>query len=248
MGADIHMRVETKTPDGWEMVGEIFDSWWREGGKTFEPWEGRNYDLFAMLADVRNGYGFAGVPTGVGFRPIAAPRGIPEDASSDGAEFMESYETDGHSHSYHTLRQLREYDWDGQTTMSCGVVSGDAFEKLRASGESPDSYAGGISGAGIVTFSEDGYDSWVAAGRPDPGTDPDPWSRPRTHRHGVDTVGVIERPVHAGPVKPYVRMTWTVSYREAAGEAWFATMDRLAELIPAGGSEDDVRIVFFFDN
>ena len=28
-----------------------------------EPYGGRNYTLFAALSDVRNGFGFAGVPT-----------------------------------------------------------------------------------------------------------------------------------------------------------------------------------------
>jgi len=29
----------------------------------------RNYDLFAILANVRNGHGFAGIKTGGGIRP-----------------------------------------------------------------------------------------------------------------------------------------------------------------------------------
>ena len=41
----------------------------------------RHYDVFAILADVRNGYGFAGVRTGSGFDPIAPGRGLPSDLS-----------------------------------------------------------------------------------------------------------------------------------------------------------------------
>lgn len=42
---------------------------------------GRNYNLFSILANVRNGVGFAGCKTGEGFEPIAMPRGFPADAS-----------------------------------------------------------------------------------------------------------------------------------------------------------------------
>jgi hypothetical protein len=42
---------------------------------------GRNYNLFSILADVRNGVGFAGCKAGEGFEPISMPRGFPVDAS-----------------------------------------------------------------------------------------------------------------------------------------------------------------------
>jgi hypothetical protein len=49
MGTDIHCAVEKKQPDGtWKVVDAPFDDY-------------RNYDSFAILADVRNGHGFAGV-------------------------------------------------------------------------------------------------------------------------------------------------------------------------------------------
>lgn len=51
--------------------------------KTGKPFDNRNYDLFAALADVRNGVGFAGVKTGKAIEPIAMPRGIPDDADPD---------------------------------------------------------------------------------------------------------------------------------------------------------------------
>lgn len=197
-----------------------------------DPWEGRNYDLFAILADVRNGRGFAGVPTGEGFYPIADPRGIPEDAHPETREFLESYGVDGHSHSWHDLEALREYDWS-QTTRRYGVVAADVYDRLRSRGETPKSWCGGVSGPGITTFTESAYAAWVEAGRPTP---------PK------DAPGIVEHPLHEGEIKPYVRMSWRVSYREAAGDGWANTMDRLEELVPEGGSRKDVRVVFFFDN
>jgi hypothetical protein len=43
----------------------------------------RVYDVFAILADVRNGYGFAGVTSSSGFDPIAPGRGLPDDLSRE---------------------------------------------------------------------------------------------------------------------------------------------------------------------
>lgn len=212
-----------------------------------EPWDGRNYDLFAMLADVRNGRGFAGVPTGEGFVPIAMPRNTPADASDDVLAYMASYGVDGHSHSYHDLAQLLAYDWD-QGATSFGVVSADTYETLKAEGRAPSSYSGGISGAGIVTFSENGYARWKLAGSPDIGSQTRAPAFSLVGDRWPDDDGVIERPYHPGEMRAHVRMAWGHSYREAAGTAWFRTMDRLAELIPAGGDATDVRVVFFFDN
>ena len=86
MGCDIHMYAEIRKENKWEKVGRIFENPWysedREESEwntplTDEPYDGRNYDLFAILADVRNGRGFAGCVTGDRFNPIAEPKGLP---------------------------------------------------------------------------------------------------------------------------------------------------------------------------
>lgn len=70
MGTDIHAVWQKKTPDGWEDV----ESEWEQR---------RHYQLFAILADVRNGFGFAGVVTGEPIVPISEPRGLPDDFKLD---------------------------------------------------------------------------------------------------------------------------------------------------------------------
>ena len=50
-------------------------------GYNYEPYGDRNYNLFAILANVRNGTAFAGCKTGEGFNPISNPKGVPSDAS-----------------------------------------------------------------------------------------------------------------------------------------------------------------------
>ena len=48
---------------------------------TFDP-----PAVFAALADVRNGYGFAGVPTHEAIKPISEARGLPEDRTTSYGE------------------------------------------------------------------------------------------------------------------------------------------------------------------
>lgn len=54
---------------------------WEDVPSEYE--QQRHYQLFAVLADVRNGVGFAGVTTGEAVAPIAAPRGLPADFLCD---------------------------------------------------------------------------------------------------------------------------------------------------------------------
>lgn len=70
--------------------------------KSRQPYQGRNYELFARLADVRN-YD--------GTDPLFEGRGIPSDASDEGAKWMESWGQDGHSHTHFTLAELLAEDW-----------------------------------------------------------------------------------------------------------------------------------------
>ena len=73
MGTDVHAVWQAKTDDGWIDV----PSEWEQD---------RHYLLFAFLANVRNGFGFAGVPTHEPVTPVAEPRGLPDDFAVDGDE------------------------------------------------------------------------------------------------------------------------------------------------------------------
>lgn len=67
MGCDIHSVAQVRKDGVWKTVLQDVCG---------DP---RRYDTFAMLANVRNGYGFAGCDTGDGFEPISEPRGFPDD-------------------------------------------------------------------------------------------------------------------------------------------------------------------------
>jgi hypothetical protein len=133
----------------------------------------RNYDVFGILADVRNGTGFAGIDTGDGFVPIAEPRGLPEDLSDEVSKRLRLIEEDDpdeeiyeqleatqegywslgdHSFSYVLLSEvLEDYDWS-RTTRKRGWVDAWNFELWRRKGE-PGYWSGGISGQRIEHIS-----------------------------------------------------------------------------------------------
>lgn len=186
MGCDIHSYAEIKRTnrDGvakWDAVGRVFKSAYhnkkqppvmlafddtnkgvyeRNEPLTLHPYDGRNYDLFAMLANVRNGYGFAGVDTGEGFKPIAEPRGVPEDASKYYQNEVAYWDGDGHSHSYFTLAELEAYDWEGQTTTHRGMVNKEQYEVFKKNGK-PQSWSGGVWGGRVKNITNKEMDKLV---------------------------------------------------------------------------------------
>lgn len=97
MGCDIHSFAEMRSGSSWVRMPDL------------EPLTRRNYNLFAMLAGVRNGRGFAGCDTGDPFTPICLPRGLPADASREVKEEHESWGLDAHSASWLTLADLLAY-------------------------------------------------------------------------------------------------------------------------------------------
>jgi len=108
MGCDIHSLVEVRVDGKWGMACSVFplDDWEREWCKKDfgdEPLSNRNYSLFGWLADVRN---YSAVT------PISDPRGVPNGISEDARKEIEYWGIDGHSHSWLTLKELLEYDYD----------------------------------------------------------------------------------------------------------------------------------------
>ena len=71
MGTDIHSIAQVKRDGRWTTVAIGIDG------------DQRNYNTFAMLANVRNDYGFAGYRTSTGFPVIHEPRGLPEDLKTN---------------------------------------------------------------------------------------------------------------------------------------------------------------------
>ena len=71
MGTDIHSIAQVNRDGRWQTVAVGIDG------------DRRSYNTFAMLANVRNDYGFAGYRTSTGFPVIHEPRGLPEDLKTN---------------------------------------------------------------------------------------------------------------------------------------------------------------------
>lgn len=230
MGTDIHMRCETRNPDGtWSLVTE--PRWphpW--DGRSVQPYVYRNYNAFAVLANVRNGRGFAGVVTGLPVLPITMPRGLPEDISPELRWNIDAPNTDieeagwdswlgDHSHSYLTLAELLAYDWDLPKT-HVGVVDLPTYEKWKTSGEiHPDFWSADVSGGGVKVVAE----SEVRPG-------------------SIIAVDHLAQSV-------YVRCTWKTTIAQSVRSFYPEVTDSLVALAAERGlGHKDIRIVFGFDS
>lgn len=165
MGCDIHVYVEVKKDEIWHWHKPLISNSnydndrpiddYNTPEKEEDGYDGRNYNLFGILANVRNGRGFAGLRTGDGFNPIATPKGIPSDVDPEILAEIDDWGSDGHSHSYLTLAEILDYDWE-QVTESQGYISAEEYEKWDKKSE-PDHYCGGISGRNILTVTGAAY-------------------------------------------------------------------------------------------
>lgn len=156
MGCDIHWNVEVRRDGSWvEMqlpeVQDYID--WFTYWNNVPGWyyKGRHYELFAILANVRNGYGFAGCDMGDPITPISMPKGLPDDVTETVKAESERWGVDGHSHTWLTLRELQEYDWD-QESIRRGAVSLEEYETRQRTGQDYQDWCGGIHGPNIVTI------------------------------------------------------------------------------------------------
>lgn len=216
MGCDIHCYAEKRNKYGkWEIVGD-----------NYQPYNNRNYNLFSILANVRNGTAFSGCKTGEGFIPISNPKGVPSDASEDYVSIVEQWDSNGHSHSYFTLRELLDYDWT-QITQLQGWVNMVDWEKFSLYGKkhSPQNYCGMVYGNSIEHISEEEADKLF---------------------EGLSRKERIE--VAKLHTNKYALAKWTMKYSQCADDFLSYTITELLKL--AGGTKgiDDIRIVFFFDN
>ena len=99
IGCDITVHCEYRKDGVWHNCDNF--EWDQETGKyEFYPiYDGRNYDLFGVLAGVRCN----------DFPSIDVPRGLPKDMALKTKEMAESDLSWTHSHSYVTLREMLEW-------------------------------------------------------------------------------------------------------------------------------------------
>jgi hypothetical protein len=165
MGTDIHgvFQRHDKGTGQWQDIASNYH-------------QDRHYQLFAVLADVRNGYGFAGVPTGQAVKPIAEPRGLPADFAVNGDycdshplarlehmdpmrqkyhladEKLEQWMGD-HSHSWLTGAEMLAWYETAPEVVKTGILGRAVYESWDGK-STPSSYCGGISGRDVVQIND----------------------------------------------------------------------------------------------
>lgn len=139
MGCDIHLFTERKRSINSEEKWVNADNWklnpYYDGQDKYEKeyqlnkaYRGRNYSLFSILADVRN-YSSN--------KPICEPRGLPEDVSYIIKTISDDYGSDGHSHSWLTMKELYDYFENNKTVKYSGLVDPKGVQSIER-GEMPD--------------------------------------------------------------------------------------------------------------
>ena len=117
MGCDIHLHIEIK------MYGE----WLHYNHPSINRW----YDLFAKMADVRNGGHID---------PITDAKGLPEDATKTTAFDSLHWGVDGHTHSWLSSLEIEDlFRWieirQGESWKMFGWLFGNGLEHFHAYGE-----------------------------------------------------------------------------------------------------------------
>lgn len=225
MGTDIHVIVQVRDGAGWRIVRH-------EGEGT--PWElyrspvdGRNYNLFGILANVRNDYDFP---------PIAEPRGFPDDfvkpTISEMGRYEPEYEEDpnapyepgDHSFSWVTLAELDAYDWACVTVFN-GVIPEAEYKEWKPRTQ-PKEWSGDVSGRMVVVMDRYTYDEakkFEAWG----------WSDRFAQLPRIPT----DKRIH-------VRIHWPQTAAKAVRDFYTDALPWLRSL----GAPEDVRLVFGFDS
>lgn len=232
MGTDIHSIAQVRHNNSWNTVaiGIIGDL--------------RSYNMFAMLADVRNGRGFAGVKTSDRFPVIHEPRGLPEDLQADNdkvpvdvGRLVTAWDWDGHevqvdSEKARRVRYLSEDDqsmWLGEHSHSwCTLAELQAFADNIAS--KTETHL-----AGVVTRKQ--YDDFKTNGTPYDG-----WCG-MVYGPGI----VVQDENALTPEATHVHTRWPVNAAEASQlPNLIAALQKLATQTGVGA--DDLRFVFGFDS
>lgn len=157
MGTDIHLIIQEQNEQG---------DWVRNKDLELEDLTWRNYDVFAVLGNVRNGVGFAGITTGEEVKPLTNGRGFPYDfVENPDISTYKEYLGD-HSYSWCTLQEILDYDW-GIVRNICGVVDREFYDEWDRS-TPPDSYCGDVGGPNIVVLEDEDFLKLQEKGQLDP--------------------------------------------------------------------------------
>lgn len=225
-------EVKRLTDNGWVekygpiQVGDRRNKWDRCKTRLPEFFTSRNYRHFALLGDVRNGSGFAGVYTHDPIPSISSARGYPATMSREAMAKMSGE----HSAGWATLSELQAYDYKVKITEG-GVVGEQDFLRMLRTGKPPHDWSGSIAGSSIVVLTPAQYANL--------------YESPIDLLQGKEA---RKSKAYDPSARYYIQATWDQDlYTEVKDipEKWVPYLEKL---IPKGGTADDVRVVFDFDS
>ena len=233
MGCDIHIFVEVKKNNKWEIVKgkNPWYIWCKENNKDiseenkycYEGWiyDNRNYRTFSLLADVRNGVSAWGdaPATGHYIKPLSYLKGLPEDATEYVREYL-GYDCDIHSKNYLTLKELQHINWNEPCKMAC-LVDKKGYREFIENGM-PESWCGGCSGYIISNHDMERY------------------------INGETVIG-NDGNILKDNSSVHTLINFTVSISECCDDLK-DVIEQLEGLLEDGITNEDIRIVFGFDN
>ena len=87
--------------------------------------------------------------------PVSEPKGVPEDCSLYVKKANEDWDSDGHSHSWLTLKEIRDYQSASPTLPRTGLLSPADLSEFDKNGTLPESWCQGTN--------QEGYErrNWV---------------------------------------------------------------------------------------
>lgn len=153
MGTDIHGRLRYKRwshQKNYDYIDlpPLFDE--------------RDYDFFAILANVRNGYGFAGSKRYENpIKPITKDRGLPKDEPDNYEYDSETEEESGiyygdHSFGYVTLKELKETTLHLQKVIRTGWFALKEYEEVL-NGKEPTTWCSDAGGNTVQCITRQQY-------------------------------------------------------------------------------------------
>lgn len=163
MGTDINYIFQNKVEDEngqvkWETLdldtelhcNDDYSEFWN--GEYYIP---RNYTLFAILAGVRNGYGFAGVYRHEPIQPISECRGLP-----DGMDSWGDYDLGYHDFTWLLGSEILEWFGSKRHVLSRGIIDVDCYDEWRDGGRGEPSCYSAMVGGEFYDESDPNNISW----------------------------------------------------------------------------------------
>lgn len=152
MSCDIHMYTEIKRTirdkEVWVNVDDFRINPYYDGVDSSETqfvhqdlYGDRNYGLFTLLAGVRD-YSEKTVP-------VSDPKGLPEDMSDFTAEAADRWDSDGHTHSWLTLAEIKSFQDKQPSITRSGLINQKQAAELD-NGVFPNSWCQGTNQEGYV--------------------------------------------------------------------------------------------------